>query len=163
MVNALKSKGTTLRVQRDMQKSTLFVIADASGAGMSKMRTIKVMRAMISGLPVVTPEWVLKCTAKQKLVPLTASDICTSLPTKEADAALGPGITKEYGLVRGAALIERHGDRAAHPFAGVGVYLVGPYRKGGGVPEKKELVQMLKEVRASGRRRGKRRGFDDDI
>ena len=142
----LKSKGVTLRTQRELQKSTLFVIAESEEPSMrATMRTMKAMRAMILGLPILNVAWIDECLSKKRLVPITAAHLSISLPMKVPSEA--PGISPEHGLVRAAALLETHGP-LARPFSGVGVFLVGHYKKGGDVPEKKDLVQILADLGA---------------
>lgn len=102
------------------------------GGLISKLRTMKAMRAALASIPIVSLDWVEECLSKHELVPLTIDVTITALPTKlechlseskrmslgkirdQATASLGalalallqPGVYEPYPLILPSILFE---------------------------------------------------------
>jgi hypothetical protein len=103
------------------------------------------MRASLAGIPIVTPDWIEKCSLEQKIVAPTADMFIRSLPTKSpnllSDLAL-------YGTALVAARLQQVASGAAPssalPLKNVCVHLCGAF-----AARKSNLVLLLRESGAT--------------
>lgn len=91
----------------------------------SKSRTLKVMRAALSGLPILTPRWMKSCIEAKKIVAPVGVMCIRSLPTRGTDEE--GGLT-QFGVSKYAAAIDRTSSKV---LSYCSVLLCGTWRSTG--------------------------------
>jgi len=165
----LKKAGVTLKVLKDFKPNAtdLCITSKSSTANvpenyvLAKVRTLKVMRSALAGIPIVTPDWLRACLEEKELVIPSANNCIRTLPPKAGTEHLLPldsvthtGPTAWLGVAAYAALLQRQseggGDEYEHlPLLDTSVFLCGQFHKGPGVPPKADLHTLLRESGAN--------------
>ena len=104
----------------------------------ASVRTLKVMRSALAGIPIVTSDWLRLCEKENKVV--QPKIIVRSLPTK--DTVITNSGDSDYGVAKMAAAWSSQQAKApVLPFQKTCVYLFGSYS-----PDKRKNIQdLLKE------------------
>jgi len=111
LVKEVKKHDVILRVSEtfNAKRTTLVLMPstakDTQHHPIARSRTLKVMRASLVGLPIVTPKWITSCLEQKALAIPTEDMYVRSLPTKTAELEK----ETEYGT---ALLAARHYQRA---------------------------------------------------
>ena len=165
----LKKAGVTLKVLKDFKThaTDLCITSKSSTANvpenyiLAKVRTLKVMRSALAGIPIVTPDWLRACLEEKELVIPAANNCIRSLPPKAGTEHLLPldfvthtGPTAWLGVAAYAALLQRQseggGEENDHlPLLDTSVFLCGQFNKGPGAPPKTDLLTLLRESGAN--------------
>lgn len=135
------------------KKTTLAITSSDTATnidGVAKSRTLKVMRASLAGIPIVTPHWIEKCCSEKNIVAPTSEMFIRSLPTKSGDIASEISLTL-YGTALVAARLQQveteaiPKNSAVLPLKNVNVHLCGTFTR----PPKSDLQLLLRESGAT--------------
>lgn len=112
----------------------------------SKTRTLKVMRAMLAGVPIVTPAWITSCLSRGKVVLPSPDMYIRTAPVKTND----PLIDANLGAsLLAARLHQAKGQQNAQLLSNVRVLLCGQYNSAEGSPRKADIQALLRESGAT--------------
>ena len=165
VIKELKKSGVTMKPQKEFKPHgtdlCITVRSDTNDAPdnyvQSKVRTLKVMRSALAGIPIVTPDWLRSCLDQKAFVVPADNNCIRTLPPKcdishllpkPFDESTHSGPTAWLGVAKYAALLQRQseggGEQYEHrPLMNVSVLLCGQFKKGTGVPPKADLVTLL--------------------
>ena len=118
----------TLKIDRDLKPNQTVLCVTSSqkydAVLSSKLRTLKVMKAALSGIPIVSSSWISTCLSKQKIILDDESFFISTLPSKTQPY--------DYGVWSLAATQDKL-------LPGVHVYLCGAWR----AKAKKDIQSLL--------------------
>jgi hypothetical protein len=110
--------------------------------GLAKVRTLKAMRASLAGIPIVTPEWVTDCCAKEEIKAPDSSMFIHSLPTKTndlEDSLYGTALLASRMQQVESGAISR--DSVIMPLTNVIVHMCGAFAR----PPKSDVQLLIRE------------------
>ncbi|KAL3941487.1 MAG: hypothetical protein SGARI_000585 [Bacillariaceae sp.] len=123
------------------KKTTICVVSADTSDGeniQANLRTSKIMKSSVEGVPMTTPEWLHECEEKGKIVP--PSKFVRAMPTKLKK--IEESGDSKYGVARMAALSQAKPKKAAMPFHNHFAFICGKFPAG----DMKSLVfQLFKE------------------
>jgi hypothetical protein len=115
----------------------------------SRTRTLKAMRAMLAGVPIVSPAWISACLDKGKAVVPSPEMYIRTVPAKKTD----PNINDSLGASLCAARIQQANTlpkcNLELPLSSAHVLLCGQYYSAEGSPRKADIQVLLRESGAT--------------
>mmetsp|Transcript_10906 Transcript_10906/g.20298 ORF Transcript_10906/g.20298 Transcript_10906/m.20298 type:complete len:244 (-) Transcript_10906:356-1087(-) len=113
----------------------------------SKSRTLKVMRSALSGIPILTPQWMESCLKEGGMVAPTGKMCTRTLPRKQAASAGSEDRNdvpaEHFGVAKYAAAFQKISSLSScHLFSGISVMLCGSSAGPGMTKDLKVLLQQ---------------------
>jgi len=124
------------------KKTTLCIVSAETKKGDDKtnirscVRTLKVMRSALAGIPIVTPDWLRSCYVETKVV--SPQRFVRTMPTKNPE--IGNSGEANYGAAKLAAAWNFEPKTPSLPFRNTFVYFCGSYT----VDKRKNMQDLLK-------------------
>lgn len=115
----------------------------------SRTRTLKAMRGMLAGVPIVHTAWISACLDKGKVVAPSSEMYIRTVPAKKTD----PRIKDSLGAALCAARIQQAKVLPQYdlelPLSNAHVLLCGQYNSAEGSPRKGDVLVLLRESGAT--------------
>jgi hypothetical protein len=121
-----KSQDIKLKLTEAIGKRTTLAVVSADGIGddmQAHLRTSKVMKCSMEGIPMTTPKWLYECDKAGKIVP--PSTFIRTLPTKVNE--IEESGDAKYGVARMAALLQDRKNKKALPFYNHFAFVAGTF------------------------------------
>ena len=112
----------------------------SNGRVRSKMRTVKIMRAVLAGIPILSPTFVTSCLNKEAFLKPANSHYVQCLPIKVTDSVQHD----KFGVLKFGASHQKC-PKKSQPllFGSSSIYLCGQWKKSSG--KTKDVQTLLKE------------------
>ncbi|KAL3936692.1 MAG: hypothetical protein SGARI_002446, partial [Bacillariaceae sp.] len=126
LCSASKGENIKLKMTESITKKTTLAVVSADGVGdniTATLRTSKVLKCSVEGIPMITPEWISNCEKAGKIVP--PSQFIRTLPTKVAE--IEESGDAAYGVARMAALMQDRKNKKALPFHNHFAFVAGKF------------------------------------
>ena len=108
----------------------------------SRTRTLKVMRAILAGVPIVSPSWISSCLEAGKVISPCPEQYIRTVPVKTSD----PLVNANLGV---ALLAARMHQGTSQLLSNVRVLLCGQFVSSEGSPRKADIQALLRESGAT--------------
>jgi hypothetical protein len=118
------------------------------------VRTLKVMRAALAGIPIVTPEWISQCLSSRQICSDVGSTcirtLCSKVDQWNTESTNAPS---RFTVPRYACKWHIYTStpltyRSPGPLTGTTVCLCGPWKKEGKTPKKSDVLTILQDCGA---------------
>lgn len=127
-------------------KTTLVVVAVDPKSNTdnlaSRTRTLKVMRAILAGVPIVSPSWISSCLEAGKVISPSPEQYIRTVPVKSTD----PLVDANLGV---SLLAARMHEGNSQLLSNVRVLLCGQFASSEGSPRKTDIQALLRESGAN--------------
>jgi hypothetical protein len=123
------SGGAKLKLSEDVDSNTTLCVIPSNGnkkpkGTIASIRSKKVLRSTLLGIPIVTPDWLKDCKKHGKLVRPEA--FIQTIPTKVKE--LESNKEHNNGVLKLASAWARHPEQPELPFQNMSVYLCGNFK-----------------------------------
>ena len=131
-------------------KTTLVVVAldpqSKADNPISRTRTLKAMRAVLAGVPIVSPGWITSCLNEGKVVMPSADMHVHTVPVKTVNPLINPDL-EAFLLTARMHQVKEKG--MAQLLSNVRVLLCGQHNAADGSPRKSDIQSLLQESGAT--------------